>query len=231
MGPLWRFPDGAVWRSTIGLHNTSRGVRHRLFIRTLSPAADETILDVGATDSQVQWANHLEAVYPHRERITAVAVERLHDFNLAFPEVHTVRGDGCDLPFADGAFDIVYSNAVIEHVGDRERQRRFLSEAYRVAARAVFVTTPSRWFPIESHTMTPLLHWGPRALASAVWRHTGNAHFADPQNLNLLTARELRRLAQSAGLAGFVLHRQRLCGWTSNLVLIADKRLSGEPSG
>ena len=229
-GRFWGWPDGMVWRSTLGVHKSSRSDRHRLFLDTLSPAAHETILDVGVTDSQVAWANHLEASYAHRDRITAVAVEELHEFKRAFPDVRTVFGDGCDLPFADGTFDIVYSNAVIEHVGDRARQRQLLAEAFRVASRAVFVTTPSKWFPVDPHTMIPLLHLGPRRVAAAVWRRTGSAHYADPADLNLLSARELRRLAQSAGLTGFVLRRQRLFGMTSNLVLIVEKDRSAGPS-
>ena len=31
-------------------------------------------------------------------------------------------------------------------------------------AKAGFVTTPNRWFPIESHTRLPLVHWLPRPL-------------------------------------------------------------------
>jgi SAM-dependent methyltransferase len=62
-----------------------------------------------------------------------------------------VQGDACALPFADGEFDIVFSNAVIEHVGDRERQRQLVSEALRVGRR-IFITTPNCRFPIEVHT-------------------------------------------------------------------------------
>lgn len=230
---VWGWPDGIVWRSTLGVHKNSRSARHRLFLEALSPAAHETILDVGVTDSQIVWANHLEAEYPHRERITAVAVEELCEFKRAFPDVRTVVGDGCELPFADGAYDIVYSNAVIEHVGDRERQRRFLSEAYRVAGRALFVTTPSRWFPMESHTMVPLVHWGPRPVAAAVWRTVGGSRrtrYADPANLNLLSGGDLRRLALAAGLTRFAVRKQRLFGWTSNLILVAEKGRSAGPS-
>ena len=68
------------------------------------------------------------------------------------------------MPFADGEFDIVFSNAVIEHVGGREQQRRFVEESLRVAQRA-FVTTPNRWFPVEVHTRLPLVHWLPDPVA------------------------------------------------------------------
>ena len=53
---------------------------------------------------------------------------------------------------------------MIEHVGGREEQRRFVAEALRVARRA-FVTTPNRWFPLEVHTRLPLVHWLPERLA------------------------------------------------------------------
>ena len=56
----------------------------------------------------------------------------------------------------------MFSNAVIEHVGGRAEQRRFVDESLRVAPRA-FVTTPNRWFPVEVHTRLPLVHWLPDA--------------------------------------------------------------------
>jgi hypothetical protein len=53
------------------------------------------------------------------------------------------------------------SNAVVEHVGGRDEQRRFVHELCRVAPR-VFVSTPNRRFPVEVHTLVPFLHWLPR---------------------------------------------------------------------
>src|ERR1019366_4814761 len=43
-----------------------------------------------------------------------------------------VAGDGRTLPFRDEAFDVVFSNSVIEHVGDAPAQRRFAREVARV---------------------------------------------------------------------------------------------------
>ena len=83
-----------------------------------------------------------------------------------------MQGDACALPFADGSFDVVFSNAVIEHVGDIDRQRLFVAEALRVGRR-VFLTTPNRWFPIEVHTRLPLVHWLPERAAGRAYDLTG----------------------------------------------------------
>jgi hypothetical protein len=67
-----------------------------------------------------------------------------------------VEGDACDLGsvFADGTFDIVFSNSVVEHVGDHERRAAFAREVRRLG-RAYWVQTPSDRFPIEAHTGVP----------------------------------------------------------------------------
>ena len=94
------------------------------------------------------------------------------------------------MPFADGAFDVVYSNAVIEHVGGRERQEAFVREALRVGRR-VFVTTPNRWFPIEVHTRLPLVHWLPEGPAGRAYDLAGKSwarenRLLGPSDLGLL---------------------------------------------
>jgi SAM-dependent methyltransferase len=143
----------------------SRERKLELFLELLAPGPETSVVDVGVTDSGVAGAygtdNFLEAGYPWPERITAVGVTELDRFGAAFPQVRRVVADGRALPFADGAFDIGFSNAVVEHVGGRADQLAFVHELCRVAGR-VFVTTPNRWFPIEVHTLLPLVHWLPR---------------------------------------------------------------------
>jgi SAM-dependent methyltransferase len=157
-------------RAASGFSRRSRERKLRLFLELFAPGPDTTVVDVGVTDSGVAGAygtdNFLEAGYPWPERITAVGVTELDRFGAAFPQVRRVVADGRSLPFADREFDIAFSNAVVEHVGGRADQVAFVHELCRVATR-VFVTTPNRWFPVEVHTLLPLVHWLPRGLQPA----------------------------------------------------------------
>lgn len=53
---------------------------------------------------------------------------------------------------------MVYSNSVIEHLGDFENQRLFAAECIRVGQR-YYVQTPNKWFFVEPHLITPFIHW------------------------------------------------------------------------
>lgn len=92
-----------------------------------------------------------------------------------------VSANALELPFDDGEFDLVYSNAVIEHVGQRDEQLKFVEEHRRVGVNWVF-TTPNRLFPIESHTLTVLRHM------NASWRP------ARPAYSRLLSRRDVADL-------------------------------------
>jgi hypothetical protein len=142
----------------------SRKRKLELFLELCAPGPGSSVVDVGVTNARFGEGssdNFFEALYPWPERVTAVGATELDVFTAAFPRVRAVRADGRELPFADGEFDFGFSNAVVEHVaGGREGQRRFVHELCRVSRR-VFVTTPNRWFPLEVHTLLPLVHWLP----------------------------------------------------------------------
>lgn len=174
----------------------SRKRKLRLFLEELQPTAETTILDVGADElgfgegDGCGTLNFLEELYPWPEGITALGLHEGKGFRTRYPGIRYVQGDGCALPFRDGEFDIVFSNAVVEHVGDRERQRALVSEAVRVGRR-VFITTPNRWFPVEVHTRLPLVHWLPERISHRVYRALGK-EFATGNHL--LSGRQLASL-------------------------------------
>jgi SAM-dependent methyltransferase len=92
-----------------------------------------------------------------------------------------VVADGCQLPYRDKVVDLVVSNAVIEHVGQRAEQERFVAEHVRVSRHCI-ITTPNRWFPVESHTSAIFRHW------SAGWRASRK------EFTRLLSLREFKQL-------------------------------------
>ena len=153
-------------RLTDAISLRSRHRKFDLFLETMRPTAETTVLDVGVDDfgfgefPGCTTLNFFEELYPWQERITALGQHEGRTFAERYPAARYVQGNALDLPFADASFDVVFSNAVIEHVGGPEAQQRFVDELLRVARRA-FVTTPNRWFPIEVHTHAPLIHWLP----------------------------------------------------------------------
>jgi len=122
------------------------------------------------------------------------------------PDVTWVVGDACDLPFHDGAFDVAFSNSVVEHLSTAENQRRFADEVRRVG-RAYYVQTPNRWFPIEPHFMAPFIHYLPHRWQRPLYPLTPWALLNKPdlatmdrqfRDLRLLTADQFRRLFPGA---------------------------------
>jgi hypothetical protein len=99
------------------------------------------------------------------------------------------------LPFADGEFDWVLCDTVIEHVGPLERQYLLLKELNRVARRGIFVTTVNRWHPLEFYTGLPLIHWLPDAWWRRMLAWFGKPSFASDSRLNLIGSKELKKLA------------------------------------
>lgn len=187
-------------------------------IRLCRPGRDDAILDVGVSDVVTDAANLMERKYPHPERITAVGLGDGVAFRAAYPKVvyRRIKANR-PLPFADKAFDVAVSNAVLEHVGSVANQVAFVRELCRVADR-VFISVPNRYFPVEHHTMIPLLHFW-RGTFSLACRCLGKSHWADERNLILMSEGSLAALAPAGmtpvvGRTGIALGR-----FSSNLFL------------
>lgn len=194
---------------------------YRDFLRLCQPCPTDTILDVGASDEMTTAANMLEQNYPHPAQITAAGLGDADAFRAAYPTMRYRQiAANKPLPFEDRQFDIVTSNAVLEHVGSIENQRAFLSELFRVGRR-VFVTVPHRYFPVEHHTAIPLLHWSALSFPLAC-RVLGKRDWAMPENLILMTRRGMAAVSPPAQKVRITYTGLRLGPCSSNLLLFAD---------
>ena len=182
--------------------------RFQLFLDLLRPSAATRILDVGGYVGD--WKSVRVA-----STVLCLNVDPAPG-ESAPGRISFEAGDGRNLRFADGSFDIVYSNSVIEHVGSWEDQRRFAAEVRRVG-RDLFVQTPNRWFFIEPHFVTVFVHFLPWSIAKRInrfcsfrgWVRGGdNADLKElADGLGLLSFRQVRELFPDCGI-----HRERFSG-------------------
>lgn len=137
-----------------------------------------SVLVVGTEDAVFPWSNIIErALMDSSAWVVATGLGP----EIEMPTARAIA-DGRRLPFKAKSFDLVVSNAVIEHVGQEADQQAFVSEHHRVG-RHFILTTPNLAFPVESHLRVAFRHW------SARYRARHSEAFS-----RLMTGRQLKRL-------------------------------------
>ncbi len=199
------------------LANRFRRQRFQFFQSLLEPLPRPLrILDVGGKEDY--WRQMGALADPGLE----VALLNLGSESAPANELPLITGDARDMSgLDDGEFDVVFSNSVIEHLGNRADQQRMAAEVRRVGAR-YFVQTPNRWFPIEPHFFFPGFQFLPLAARVALVRRFAlGYHEALPERdqalravteIRLLGTSELRELFPGAGI-----YRERVLGMTKSL--------------
>lgn len=189
--------------------NHFRPQRMEWFLRELNVRPETTVLDVGGTSAT--WA-YLKERCP---RVTLLNIRA--ESGAMFPHV---VADARSIPFPDKSFDVVFSNSLIEHVGDWSDQQRCAQEMSRVGKR-LWIQTPNRSFPIEPHLLAPFIHWLPRSIQRPLVPLTPRSFFSDEvqtpievwESTHLLRARQMLELFPERRL-----YRERLFGLTKSLI-------------
>ncbi len=222
--------DSAFRRVLKNLSHKSRTKKFDLLKKEYQARPEDRVLDVGAS-GEVFLQYSLEDVYPFPERIVAGGYEpsEIVSARRHYPQPQYVLFDGCALPFPDQSFDLVFSNAVIEHILGPGRQEAFAKEIMRVG-KSWFVTTPNYWYPFESHHHLPFFQFLPRPVQMHYNRWLGT-HIpkGTVQELGLLSARQLHRLFPTSEIA-----RVRVTFWPETLVayhLHPEHVRGGSPAG
>jgi SAM-dependent methyltransferase len=133
-----------------------RGRRIKKLVSMYPNLAEMSVLDVGGRP--VIWEILAEEFEIRPKNLILLNME---DEAESFDNYDRVIGDGRNLPYGDKAFDLVFSNSVIEHVGNETDKTAFAKECLRVG-KNIYIQTPNRWFPIETHLVTLFIHWFPQ---------------------------------------------------------------------
>lgn len=133
-----------------------RQKRMAKFEALIKPRPEDSVLDVGGFPAT--WTTRPQLV----KTIDCINIHSVDWSGDDYPnhQITTSIGDGCSLNYGDRSYDIVFSNSVIEHVGDFEKQKAFALEVRRVGGR-LWIQTPALECPLEPHYLAPFVHWFP----------------------------------------------------------------------
>ena len=155
-----------------------------------------SLLDVGGSPGVGGEFDSLRSLFAH---VKVVNTENTCPVKST-GKVEYELADGCALPFPDRSFDWVFSNAVLEHVGDRTKQETFAFEMRRVARVGYFLSTPNRRFFLDPHTYLPFYHiLSEPAQRLAIRLSLG--HMRNWEFMRLVSADELRSMFPGANIS------------------------------
>jgi methyltransferase family protein len=190
--------------------------RMNQFFALFTPSLEVRVLDIGGTPQTWIGESEGHAQFP----VTLINIRS--NGRIDTDRFTSMEGDATELPFPDNAFDIVFSNSVIEHVGTWERQQAFAREACRVA-RKLWVQTPARSFPIEAHLLAPYIQYLPKSMQHRIVRWTPRGLLTPDvvheivDEVRLLTYREVKILFPDCRIL-----RERLFGLTKSYIAVRN---------
>lgn len=184
------------------------------FLARVHPPPGATVLDVGG--SVDIWD-----LVDHRLDVTLFNTDEAHawGFRPARAGEHRYRvatGDACNLGrYDDGAFDVVFSNSVIEHLGNDGNVHRFAAEVRRVG-RGYWVQRPSWLFPVEPHTGLPFYWFYPRPARVAIARQLDARYAKNPWSCPMADTRCFRLAELRALFPDASVFAERVAGMTKS---------------
>ena len=195
-----------------------------LFICNNNYSDKKSIIDIGTTPSLEKEQNIFLENLKTNPNITCLSNQDCKILKEKYRNIKSILiGDGKQTQFEDNSFDIVHSNATIEHVGSFENQVKFVREALRICKESVFIQTPNRFYPIDFHTILPIIHWLPKSIHRKILKFFKLDFYSNEENLNLLSINELKEICKILNIKKYKILKYKLFFLTSNLILVIYK--------
>lgn len=174
--------------------------RWEVFASTFPGIEQMRVIDLGGTVESWRRA----PVQPRG----VVVVNLLEPGETDTPSLVPVLGDACraravlDDNGIDPAFDLVFSNSLLEHVGGHANRSALASEVRALAPRH-WVQTPYRFFPVEPHWVFPMMQFLPVAARARVATRWPLAHSRPESDAEALAEVQWTELIGVTELRGY----------------------------
>lgn len=194
--------------------------RMNRFMSLFCPSSRVRVLDIGGTEQT--WTCESKGC----EHFSVTLINLRANPRVGDQRIALIEGDATALPFADDAFDLAFSNSVIEHVGTWEQQQSFAREARRVA-RKLWIQTPARSFPLEAHLLAPYVQYLPKSVQHRIARWTPRGLLQPDvvheiiDEVRLLTYEEVRSLFPDC-----LILKERALGFTKSYIAVRGATVS-----
>lgn len=171
-------------RSFIFFNITSKLKRKRMaiFFEIMKIKGDETILDIGAGGGEL-WTE-----FSSLGNLNLIGLD-IEYINSSIYKKFIVDDAKNLCQFNDKSIDIVFSNSVLEHVGDFEQQKLMANEIMRVGKK-FFIQVPNKHFPVEPHYFIPFLQYLPikrqKCITRILFKESEEIHLPTKKQLVLL---------------------------------------------
>jgi hypothetical protein len=182
------------------------------------------IIDIGTTPNLSKFNNKVLDKLKNNKNLTILSNLNCKILSKKYPNIKNFIK--CDIKknnLRDSSFDIVHSNATIEHIGSYKNQLLFIKECVRISKKFIFIQTPNRFFPIDFHTLLPFVHWLPKYIHRKVLKLINLNFYSKEENLNLLSKKNLNSMCKDLCLKKFEIIEHKFFFLTSNLILIIRK--------
>lgn len=171
-----------------------RDLRKQRFLETfsLNSSSQLRILDLGGipASSFCSDLEQCEVTYLNLLEPSQVRVHLLENHRY-------IKADAREIPFPNSYFDLIYSNSLLEHVGDFVQQEKVANEIRRVG-KAYWIQTPYKHFPIEPHYNFPFFQYLPQKYKVFVhdrWRYSWvKLYNMDYEEIHLLDLKQIQDL-------------------------------------
>lgn len=180
---------------------------------------NDTIIDIGVDPTLDGNTNYFEKWFKLPNELTCLGVHSdFSNFKQEFSNFNIIEFDGVDFPTFEKRFDFAFCNAVIEHVGDYDKQVKWLSEISKIC-NTLLITTPNRWLPFETHSMTFFIHWFPIDVRNYIYKKIGKPFFAN-NYMWLLGQKDFKSAIREAGFEIISFHKNKFLFFTIDFVAI-----------
>ena len=195
-----------------------------LFILNNNYSKFKSVIDIGTTPSIDNEQNIFLENVKNNQNVTCLSDQDCRIIKKKYKNIKNVLiGDAKNTKLENNSFDIVHSNATIEHVGSFKNQVAFVREMIKISKLSVFIQTPNRLYPIDFHTILPFIHWLPKKIHRKILKFLNKDFYSKEENLNLLTAKELKKICKILDIRNYKILKNKLFFLTSNLILIIYK--------